>query len=220
MPTTAFGKAISLCDFDRHSLTTISVQGYPAGWWDERSILMNTPTDEFELLDVETGKSRMLFGAADIKADFTRAGLTNAPSDIRSFFNWNGSNYDFYFGPKMIVTGLHGDGYLLKVNRAGPSLELVDRTFGYRWGGSLDRSATHYLYQGESGTPGHSADGAVYLRGLADGKVSTVVPPDNKGQYSIPRFYGNEVIYFRDRAIHRIGLDGSNDALVLTNRAQ
>src|SRR6185437_11439152 len=106
------------------------------------------------LFDIETRKTRMLFSAADIKAAFTRADLTNAPADIRSFFNWNGTNYDFYFGPKNKVYGTLGSGFLFKVNRGGPSLELVDRDFGYKWGGSFDRSATHYLFQGETGAPG------------------------------------------------------------------
>lgn len=40
------------------------------------------------------------------------------------------------------------------------------------------------------------------------------MPPDNKGQYAIPRFYGDEVIYYRNRVLWRIGLDGSNNVPV------
>ena len=68
-----------------------------------------------------------------------------------------------------------------------------------------------FVYQGESGAPGSGGNGAVYLRDLSDNSVHTLVPPNNKGQYAIPRFYGDEVIYFRDRVIWRIGLDGSNN---------
>jgi hypothetical protein len=217
LPTTAVGEAISLYDFERRSFTKIFVPGYPVGWWDERTIVIDSLNDDFDLFDVQTRTARVLFSAAQIKTFFARAGITNAVRDIYPFFNWNGTNYDFFFGPKNKTRGLHGDGFLLKVNRAGPSLELLSTNFGYRWGGVFDRSATHYLFPGESGTPGRSGDGSVCLRDLSDGKITTIVPPDNKGRYSLPKFYGTEVIYLRDRMTHRIGLDGSNDALVLTN---
>ena len=98
----------------------------------------------------------------------------------------------------------------LKANRAGPSLELVRSKLWLPLGrltGPQRHSLSLSRRIGHSGSP--SADGAVYLRDLSDGKVSTVVPPYNKGQYSIPRVYGKEVIYFRDRVLHRVGLDGT-----------
>jgi hypothetical protein len=99
-------------------------------------------------------------------------------------------------------------------------LKFLYRDFKFQWGGHLDETATHYLYQGESGKPGNGGDGAVYVRNLANGTESTVVPPDNKGQYAIPRFYGEEVIYFRNRLMQRVRLDGSNDVPVLTAGAK
>jgi hypothetical protein len=212
------GNTTYLCDFERRSLTWISTHGYPAGWWDDDDIVVYTPNDEFELFDVKTRTTRMLFSSANIKEIFARSGITNASNDIYPFFNWNGTNYDFYFGPKDKANGLHGDGFLLKANRSGPSLELVAKDFGYRWGGVFDRNATHYLFPGEAGTPGRSGDCAVYLRDLATGTVTTIVPPDKKGQYPMAKFYGNEVIYLRDQVLHRIGLDGKNDSLLLTNK--
>jgi hypothetical protein len=79
----------------------------------------------------------------------------------------------------------------------------------------LDNTGTHYLYDGEPGAPGQRGNGGVYLRDLTNHSTFTVVPPDNKGQYAIPRFYGNEVIYFRNRVLHRIRLDGSEDEPLL-----
>ena len=105
--------------------------------------------------------------------------------------------------------------FLARADRAGPALTLLYRHFEFHWGGHLDSTATHYLYQGESGAPGEGGDGAVYLRDLTTGETATVVPPDNKGQYAIPRFYGNDVIYFRDRLLRRVGLNASNDAPLL-----
>jgi hypothetical protein len=67
--------------------------------------------------------------------------------------------------------------------------------------GRLDITATHYLYNGERGLPGQGGNGAVLLRNLEDNSITSLVPPDNSGQYSLPRFYRNEVIYFRNRLL-------------------
>lgn len=103
--------------------------------------------------------------------------------------------------------------FLLKAERTSPTptLKLINSEFQFEWGGRLDAQVTHFLYQGESGAPGNGGNGAVYLRDLADNSVRTLVPPDNKGQYSIPRFYRDEVIYYRNRVLWRIGLDGSSN---------
>ena len=55
----------------------------------------------------------------------------------------------------------------------------------------------------------------MYVRNVADGKSVTVVPPDNGGQYAIPRIYGDEVVYFSKRALYRTGLDGQNNGRLL-----
>jgi hypothetical protein len=217
MPGAVFAGPIVVCDLKRGSLKNISTHGSAVGWWNEREIVIDTPKDEFELLNVETGKTQPLFKTADIQSFLTRSALTNAVTDIYPVSHWNGSNYDFFFAPKNQVTGLNGNGYLAKANRAGPSLDLISTNFEYRWGAVFDASGTHDLFPGKSGPLGSSGDGAVYLRNVASGTVTTIVPPDSKGNYSNPRFYGNEIIYFRDRVMHRIGLDGNGDSILLTN---
>lgn len=218
MPT-SMGDTLVLCDFEKRSLKEISVKGYPVGWWSEREILIDTLKNEFELLNVETRTTKPLFKTADIQEFMARAALTNSLTEFYPVGHWNGSNYDFFFGSMNQVLGLGGNGYLAKANRADPSLELVSTNFEYRWGGIFDTNATHYLYPGESGPAGSSGDGAVYLRNLEDGTVKTVVPAGGKSHYSIPRFYGNEIIYFRDSVLHRVALDGTGDSLLLTNSA-
>ncbi len=43
------------------------------------------------------------------------------------------------------------------------------------------------------------------------------MPPDNKGQYSTPAFFGDEVIYFRNRVLWRVQINGSNDTVLPPN---
>jgi hypothetical protein len=103
----------------------------------------------------------------------------------------------------------------LKADRAGPALRLVDRDFKFQWGGHFNAAGTLYVYEGESGAPGKGGDGAVYLRDLASNTNLILVPPDNRGQYSLPRFCGDSVIYWRIKLLRRVDLDGKNDAPLL-----
>jgi hypothetical protein len=208
------GNALFVCDLDNFSMTRFEVKGYPRGWWDDHRIVLESREEQFTLFDIQTEKTIPLFNYAEVQPILARVGVTNMP-DLSADAHWNGTNYDFYFGLNNKLRGLQGDSFLLKANRSGPPLTMVSTNFAFRWGGSFRGDL--YLFQGESGAPGRGGNGGIYLRNLIDGTEKTILPPDNKGQYSIPRFYGNEVIYLRDRLLHRIALDGSNDSLVLTN---
>lgn len=216
MPTTTFGSALLLCDFEARTMTRVSIHGQPKGWWDDRQLLVESAHNQFDLFDVDTRATHTLFSPADVAAFLRSSGLTNDPAGLGAFANWNGHDYDFYFGIKDRINGLgNPDSFLARLDRAGPSLKLLYRHFEFHWGGRLDRAATRYLYEGESGKAGSGGDGAVYLLDLITGETTTLVPPDSKGQYAIPRFCGKEVIYFRDRLLHRVEINASNDAPLL-----
>ncbi len=215
IPSTMMGQSCVLCDLEGKTFEKVSVGGSLKGWWDDHTLLVAAGGNTFELFDVLTRKTRPLFSAAEVGKFLSTAGITNSTGDLDAIANWNGRGYDFYFGPQHMRAG-GADIALLKLERDGPSLKLLNRHFMTQWGGRLDADTTHYLYQGESGAPGRGGNGAVYLRNLTNDSVVTIVPPDNSKQYAIPRFYGNEVIYFRNRILHRIGLDGANDAPLLS----
>lgn len=221
-PTFGYGRWFFLCDLEAKTFKKIPIAGEKLiGWWDEQHILVNNGVNEFSLLDVATQRRRALFSAASVTSFLAEAGLTNDPAGLGAFANWNGREYDFYFGPENSIRGLKNpDAYLLKADRAGPALKVQYRNFQFRWGGHLDHAGTHYLYQGEKGAPGTGGDGSVYLEDLTNGTTTLVVPPDNKGQYSIPRFYGNEVIYFQNRLLWRIQINSSNSTPLLQVNAK
>ena len=211
-PTTEDGTSFLLFDFADSSLIRVPVGGYIRGWWDQKNIFLQTSNHDFALYDVEKKQTTTLFSAETIRATLNQLKLPSDPANVETFANWNGTDYDFYIAETQHE--LSGKpSFLLKADRTSPNpaLKLVAEEFQFEWGGRFDAKATKLLYQGESGAAGQGGNGAVYLRDLSDDSTRTLVPPDNRGQYSIPRFYGDEVIYYRDRVLWRIGLDGSNN---------
>ena len=68
----------------------------------------------------------MLFSAGAIQAFLAQSGLTNDPAGLDAFPHWNGRDFDFYFGPGNSLRGVkYPNAYLLKADRAGPSLKLM-----------------------------------------------------------------------------------------------
>jgi hypothetical protein len=197
------GSSFILCDLEKETFMKIKFKGDLQGWWDARNIMIKDPAKNFVLLDVDTGKTNLLFSAGTISAFLSQSGIASDPADVKAFANWNGLAYDFYFS-----TNRDFDvSFLLKATRSDPPLKLLNRNFKFEHVGRLDDDATHYLYCGENISP----NGAVLLRDVASNTVRAIVPPDNSGRYSNPRYYRDEIIYFRNRRLWRINLNGSNN---------
>lgn len=211
-PSTENEAAFVLFDFENDRFTRISVGGRIRGWWDGQNILLQTANHDFVLYDVVKQQTNVLFSAANVHQTLKHLNLPDDPAEVEAFANWNGTTYDFYLAEKEYEYKAKLS-FLLKAERSSPAptLKLINPEFQFEWGGQLDAQATRFLFQGESGTPGSGGNGAVYLRDLSNDTTRTLVPPDYKGQYSIPRFYRDEVIYYQNRVLWRIGLDGSNN---------
>ncbi|MDB6108877.1 MAG: hypothetical protein JWR69_627, partial [Pedosphaera sp.] len=214
VPSTAQTDAeFVLCDLDQAAFRKIKFAGRLQGWWDDHQILAKDPADNFVLLDITTGKTATLFTATTFANTLQQLGLATNLAPVIAFPNWNGHAFDFYFNAP--TNRVAGNSYLLKADRTDNTLKLVSRDFEFKWGGRLDATGSHYLYDGESGAPGRGGNGGVYLRDLTDNTTRTIVPPDNKGQYAISRFYKESVIYCTNRLIWRIDLSGSNNTQIL-----
>ena len=209
-PTTE--TSFMIFDFEKELFTRSKVDGRIIGWWDDQNILFKDRDNNFSIYDVVKEKSVVLIGVERLAKKLQSYSNAKA-EEAEAFANWNGREYDFYIAEKEYEFRAKRS-FLLKIDRTKPepTLRVTSWEFKFEWGGHLNADATQFLYQGESGAVGSGGNGAVYLRDLNDGSVRTIVPPDRSGQYAIPRFYSNEVIYFRNRTIWRIGLDGSGDA--------
>ncbi|HEX5223367.1 MAG TPA: hypothetical protein VFZ59_27650 [Verrucomicrobiae bacterium] len=218
-PTTE-GGSFALFNFADDSFTRVPLRGQLRGWWDDQNVFLEAENHDFILYDVERRQTTTLFRANEVHEALERWKLPSDPANVVAFANWNGREYDFYLAEKDYERQARKC-FLLKIERTTPrpTLKLVSPDFQFAWGGRFNAEGTHFLYQGESGGPGSGGNGAVYLRDLSDNSVRTLVPPDNKGRYAIPRFYGDEVIYFRDRVLWRIGLDGSNNVPLFPTNA-
>lgn len=212
MPTTEFDRAFVLFDFATDTFARIPCAGYLCGWWDDQNVILQTAGRDYLLVNVARPQTNLLFSAATLRQTLEQFQLPSDPTNVQPFAHWTGTNYDLYFA-EMLYEHEGKRCFLLKADRttSPPTLQLVAREFQFRWGGQFNARATHYVYQGESGAVGRGGNGAVLLRDLRDSSERTLVPPDDRGQYAIPRFYGDEIIYFRDRQLWRIGLDGSNN---------
>lgn len=206
---------VVVVDFSTETLSRCPVPGWIRGWWDDRQILMQCQNHDIVIYDVEAKKTNRLFSATELQQVLTDLQIPCAATNTEAFASWNGSGYDFYLAEQHYEFEAKRC-FLLKLERSDlrPKLKLIDREFQFAWGATFNTNATLYLWQGESGTVGSGGNGAVYLRDLINNSMRTLVPPDDRGQYAIPRFYGNEVIYYRNGVLWRIGLDGQNAAPV------
>lgn len=235
-PDSRYGFSVShaslyTCDLETRQITGTKISGNPLGWWSDEEIVIQNHPEDFVLFNIKTRQFRTLLTDGQIDKFLTQNGVPVGPWQVQAFSNWNGHDYDFYLA--LLTSSRHfsqEDSYLLKIDRSGPSLKLLYPHFKFQSDGVLDVSATHYLYSGEPGGLGSGGDGSICLRDLSSGQTTILVPPDDEvsaeqttalvppgsgRHYSYPRFFGDEVIYFRNRVLHRIKFDGSGDEPVL-----
>ena len=218
VPSTVDEGVFFLCDLESNLFTKIKVEGELQGWWDGERILFKDKLNNFNLFDITTHKTNTVFAATTISRCLRELGLPDEshPGGITAFCHWNGRNNDILFTE--FKEQNWGRSFLLRADREGLSLKLLYRDFQFQWLGRLDGDCTHYLYEGESGQPGRGGNGGVYLRNLTNDTTLALVEPDNGGQYSLPRFSDDGVIYSRKRLLWRVDLNGSNNAPLLPTR--
>jgi hypothetical protein len=198
-----------LCDLDNNRFEEIKFEGKLAGWWNEHEILVQDASNNSVLFDVLKREPTLLFSASSLDQTLKSLGLTNHASELGVFSHWNGNDYDFFFmAPK--VSRDSGECALLKTGHANPALTVFSRDFKFGYLGMFDDTATHYVYEGESGATGRGGNGAVILRDLSSHTERVLVPPDNAGQYSLARIYSNTVIYWRNRVLWRVDINTTN----------
>jgi len=199
---------IVLCDLEKKTFTTINAPSGSSGWWDNQTIVIKDPKNNFVLHDVVTSKTSSLISVGEISNLLSGADIPDAdPGRANLFTIWNGRENDFYLTDthkKWLAT----NSFLARVEHSSGKLKLLDRDFKFEWSDHLDVSGTLYLHSGR--TPGDRSS-AVLLRNLKQNTTTTLVESDGGKQFSIPRFYGNSAIYVRSNTLWRIDLNGSNN---------
>jgi hypothetical protein len=195
-----------LCDLEKKSLRQVNVAGWPQGWWDESNIVIKDPTNNYVLFHVAKGTTAPLWNSSKIGEFFKKMNLPDDPNSATLFSIWNGKENDFYLADHL-KNWQAVESYLIKVERPGPTLNLMSQHFRFGWSDHVDATGRWYLY---SGRDAGQASSAVFLRDLRNHTDRTLVTSDGGRYFSIPQFYRDGVIYVRSNMLWRISLNGSN----------
>jgi hypothetical protein len=204
------GAAFFVCDLEQESFRKIPFTGYLRGWWDDRRILIKKPTGDWILYDVLTQNTSTLLNLETISRRLHELGIPDDPATLTTCSIWNGTDYEFRLVASQGWNWYTNGSFMLKIERSG-FLTLSRQNFKFKWLGKFNAAETYYVYDSEPGAIGRGGNGGILVLDLLDDTTATLVPPDNKGQYAIPRFYGDSVLYFRDHQIWSIKLDGSEN---------
>jgi hypothetical protein len=179
--------------------------GWAYEWWDNSRLLLKTTNSDFVLYEV---RDRSLSPLIPLKqlADFLREkGVAEDPKQAQVFAIWNGRENDFYLTDTQQKWSAE-ESFLIKVERPDGRLRLLSPRFKFGWSDHLDPTGRWYLYSGRDS--GDSSDG-VFIRDLLTGTNRVLATGTTNHYHSIPRFYGNSVVYVRSNALWQTSLDGS-----------
>jgi hypothetical protein len=196
-----------LMDLRKGSIRKFDTSHFACGWWDNSRILLRSTNADFVLYDVRSKGTSPLVSSEKLSGFLKQNNVAFGAPGPYPFVIWNGRENDFY------LTDTHqkwlaAESSLIKLERPDGGLKLLSPRFKFEWSDHFDASGRRYLYSGRE--RGEGSDG-VFLRHMDTGTNQVLVGPTTNTSHSIPRFYGNSVIYTRSNAIWRIGVDGSND---------
>ncbi|MBI1178500.1 hypothetical protein GC207_13785 [bacterium] len=194
---------IYVCDFSKKTAFNLNESGWPDGWWDNSNLVVKTTANDFIKFDVLTGKTNALLSATQIGNSLANYGLTNSPRvNLKSV--WTGKQFDFYLIDGFEEWSAHAS-YLIKVTRPNAELELIDKNFKFEWSGRFDPTQRWYAFTGRDAGKGSDA---VYLRDLQSHSERVLVPSLGTRSFSLPNFWGTNVIFIRSNRLWQISLDG------------
>ncbi len=179
----------------------------PLGWWDNSNIIVRDTNDNLILYDVPSGKTTDFLSAARLTKFLEEMQIWDErPGAVSLLCDWNGRENEFYLADteKRLQAGTS---FLIKIERPGAALKLLNREFKFEWQGELDRAGTRYVYSGR--LPGQGISG-VYLRDVTAKTNRMLVIPDNDTAFTHPRLFRDSLIYLKSNMLWRIDLNGSN----------
>lgn len=204
------GSDVFVCDLEAGSMEKVSLSGITSGWWDDIHLLFTTTTHDLALFDVVTEQTSPLLRADEIETFLKESNVsTNVTRDrLKPFAMWDGKNYQFYF------TDTHNrwlatNSILAKIEKSSGKLKMISPHFKFEWSDHFDPSGRYYLYSGRDKKNGDKI-GAVFVRDLATDTTRTLVEDCNNGQFSLPHWYKDTVIYIRSNVLWQITLTETN----------
>lgn len=202
-------REIFVCDLKKESAFNLKLDGWPDGWWDDSNLVIKTTANDFIKFDALTGKTHLLLSAKQVGNFLANYGLTNS-AGIKLEPVWTGKQFDFYLIDGTAEWSAHAS-YLIKVTRPNAGLELIDKNFKFEWSGRFDPTQRWYVYTGRDAGKGSDA---VYVRDLKSHSERQVIPSLGGRGFSLPNFWGTNVIYIRSNRLWQISIDGGEPAML------
>ena len=201
------GPEVYLLDFQRRWVQKLDVPsyGWAYDWWDNTGLLLKTTNSDFVLYGVRDRSLSPLVPFQKLASLLKENGVTEDPKQAQAFAIWNGRENDFYLTDTLKKWSAE-ESFLIKVERPDGRLRLLSPHFKFEWSDHLDPTGRWYLYSGRES--GDSSDG-VFMRDLVTGTNQVLVAGTTNQYHSIPRFYGDSVVYVRSNALWQTSLDGS-----------
>jgi len=196
-----------LFNLKNRSIHNLNITDVPCEWWDDTHILMQSTNHDFSLYDVRKKVTQPLAEFSKVKA-LLGDKIDEKFTKIGAFCVWNGRENNIFL-TDMREKWMGAESFLISVNRSNKALKLVTPAFEFESYDHFDPTGRFYVYTDrETGAPSDT----VYLRELGGSNVDHVlVPRRGDNPFSVPHFYRDTVIYFRNNAIWQIQLNGSNN---------
>lgn len=205
----------SIVDFQDQSLTTISTssKSWEGGWLSKHECFYRDSNYNVVVFDVRTQESTVILTPAKLSTFLAHHDLRinqNMLFTVRSVPTKNGD--------RMIINGNHyfnsinstlneDEAWVVEIDRESRELKLLHERFPHQRSGKWNSDLTKYLYSGEKKT--NDTD-AVYVYDVFSEEVNSIENATHRGNsYSLPNFYGDQIIYVKENAMWIVNDDGT-----------
>ena len=203
-----------VCDLETGKLELHTPAGWPMGWWDNQRIILRNSSYEFVLYDVASRDVRVLLTPLQLRGFFDENKLVEDPQKMGAVSVWNGRENAFFLTDTH-KSWLATNSVMIKVDRETEGLELWQRNFKHEWLGHIHPEENLYVFNGRENGQGSAS---LYLRDLTSGVETALIASNTFRHFSIPHFYGDEIIYQRSNSLWRVDLKGVNHRQIFPPR--
>lgn len=203
-------------DFEEHTLIDLGESSHllpDFGWFSNRECFYRDSKGEINVYDIKQDKSTVLLKPIQLNAF-----LENYKLQLNQKVGFNVVSVPTGNGDRMIICGterfnknlpdplIRDKDWVVEFEQESGELKLLHRWFPHKNHGKWNADLTKYIYPGQDGK---NVD-AVYLYDIEREELLTLEQgKGSRDEYSMPNFYGDNVIYVKDNALWMMKDDGT-----------